>query len=190
MNNLISKNKLAYVLSISVLFTAFIFNPWGSNLFELPKLQLATLILSITVICIVIKFLKNENLNLRYNKFVLLLFLAWLLSLTLSTVFSIAPQLSFWGSYDRVQGLYSHLVYLSFFVLFVQYFTTTERQKIFLKTLTTIGIIIAIHALLQQVGILTLSDEAMEEFLGRSFSTFGHPNFHGQFLKFPIWSSA
>ncbi len=190
MIKMISGNKLAYVLSIGVLLTAFILNPFGSNIFELPKLQWATLVLSIAVIFIVVKFLREKSLELRYDKFVLVLLCAWLLSLILSTVFSIAPKLSFWGSYDRMQGLYSYIVYLSFFVLFIQYFTTLERQKIFLKSLTIVGIIIGIHALLQQVGILTFSDEAMEEFLGRSFSTFGHPNFLGQFLIFPIWSSA
>ncbi|MDA1060841.1 MAG: hypothetical protein O3B47_03540, partial [bacterium] len=62
-----------------------------------------------------------------------------------------------------------------------------KSQEIFLKALLLIGSLVALHSVLQQFGVLVLSASAMQEFLGRSFGTFGHPNFLGQFLILPIW---
>ena len=183
------KNKNVYLLSL-VLLVAFVFNPYGTNFFELPKIHFLSIFLAITTIILVISFLKNRQLNFRYNKIVTILFLLWLASLVVSTIFSIAPELSFWGSYSRFQGLYSHLIYLSFFLLFLNVLRDKKSQEIFLKALLLIGSLVALHSVLQQFGILTFSKAAMQEFLGRSFATFGHPNFLGQFLILPIWVGA
>jgi len=164
-------------------------NPIGANIFELPKLSFISILLAIILLVLVIKSFKKGELFIRYNKIVYIFFGLWMLSLVLSTVFSVAPQLSFWGTYSRLQGLYSHLIYLSYFLLFLHFLTEEKAQKFFLKFLIGIGILASIHAILQQFGIWIFSENAIEEFLNRSFGTLGHPNFLGQFLLFPIWAA-
>ncbi|MBD3360321.1 hypothetical protein GF366_00805, partial [Candidatus Peregrinibacteria bacterium] len=185
------KNKHIYLLSL-IFLVIFIFNPFGTNIFELPKIHFLATFLSITAISLVIYFLKKGEITFRYNKTVFILLSLWLLSLILSTIFSIAPDLSFWGSYMRMQGLFSHLIYLAFFIIFLNLLKTEKEQKIILKVLVAFASIVAIHAILEQCGLLAFSKQALieQEFYGRSFSTFGHPNYMGQFLIFPIWIGA
>lgn len=190
-NNLSTMKKIAVFLLSLCLLSTLIFSPYGSNSFELPKLVFIAVLLSVLVIFLVVFFLfkRDGEIGLRYNKFVTVLFAAWLLSLVLSTVFSVAPELSFWGSYSRLQGLYSQLIYLSFFVIALHFLVKEEDKERFLKWLLFFGGVVGVHAICQHFGLLVLSEGAMAEFLGRSFSTFGHPNFLGQFLLFPIWVS-
>ena len=143
--------------------------------------------LHLTTIFIVIRFLKNKEITLRYNKPLLIFTGLWLISLTLSTIFSIAPSLSFWGSYDRVQGFISHLAYVFLFLIFLNVLKGKKEQEVFLKNLLAVSFVVSLHAIIQQFGIGIFAKGAMEEFLGRSFAAFGHPNFLGQFLLFPIW---
>ncbi len=182
------KNKNVFLLSL-VLLLPLVFNTFGTNIFELPKITFLAFFLSITVIVFVLNFLFKGEVKFIYNKSVHFLVGLLFLSLVLSTVFSIAPQLSFWGSYDRFQGLYSYVIYILFFLIFLNFLRNKKSQIIFLKVLVTISFIIGIHAILQKFQIgLFLQDESAE-FLGRSFSTLGHPNFLGQFLLFPIWAT-
>lgn len=177
-------------MSLSFL-SVFIFNPFGSNIFELPKVQFLTVFLCLLLISFSIYTLKKEKLEILHNKYVAMFFCLWLLSLTVSTVFSIAPMISFWGSYDRLSGLASHLVFLAYFLVFLNVFKTKEKQEIFLKILVAIASLVSIHAILQKLGIDIFSNAQYEteEFVGRSFSTLGHPNFLGQFLILPFWAA-
>lgn len=124
------KNKIIYLLSL-VLLVAFIFNPFGSNMFELPKVQFTAIYAAIFLIGLIVYFFYKGSLNIRYNKYVGIFFFLWLLSLILSTIFSIAPELSFWGSYDRMQGLNIQIIYLIFFVFFLNFLAAKKAQETF-----------------------------------------------------------
>ncbi|MFH1218291.1 MAG: O-antigen ligase family protein [Candidatus Peregrinibacteria bacterium] len=183
------KNKTAVLLSL-VLLTALVFNPFGYNIYELPKLAFLSYFTAVTLIILGFHFLEQGKLEIRYNKPIYILLAIWLISLLLSATLSIAPDVSFWGSYMRLQGLYSHLIYLMFFLLFLNTLKDEKSQNIFLKILIAISSITAIYAVLQyfQIDIYSTQDKIQQEVLGRSFSTLGHPNFLGQFLIFPIWA--
>ena len=182
------KKSLSF-LSYLLLFTAIIFNPFGSNPFELIKLHYLSILISLILIIIIFFFIFKKKLRFNFNKIIFLLLSLWGLSLLLSTILSIAPGLSFWGSYSRFQGGFSHIFYILTFIIVYQVYNTQKKQEVFLKALVNIGLIVSIHALLQKIGILTFSQEAIDQFLGRSYSFFGHPNFLGQFLIFPIFAS-
>jgi len=83
----------------------------------------------------------------------------------------------------------SQAVYIGFFLVFLNVFTDKKAIKIFLNALILTGLMIGGYAILQQLGIGIFSEHSMQEFLGRSFATLGHPNFLGQYLLFPIWAS-
>jgi|GEM_PF-2132913 len=182
------KTRIYHLLSLSLL-SVLVFNPYGSNLFELPKLSFITVLLAIILTVLVIASFRKTYFEVRYNKAVYLFFGLWVTSLVVSTVFSEAPLMSFWGTYSRLQGFYSHLIYLSYFLLFLHFLVDEESQKFFLKFLMWIGVFASVHAILQQFGIGIFSIYSMQEFLNRSFATLGHPSFLGQFLLFPIWAT-
>lgn len=182
------KNKSIYLLSL-VLLVALIFNPYGTDMWDLPKVQYLAIFLSGFGISLAFYLLIKGKIEIRYNKIIYIFVGVWFLSLLISTIFSIAPQLSFWGSYERMQGLYTHIIYLLFFIIFLNFLKNEKIVKIFLKILIAIASVTVIHAIFQQFGIGIFKDYAMEEFLNRSFAAFGHPNFLGQFLVFPIWAT-
>lgn len=181
--------KPSHLFIFAITFTPLIFNLSGLNIFELPKIQFLMFVTSIAIICLCLDFFKTHQVNFKYNKAVLIFTSLWLISLIISTIFSIAPEASFHGSYDRFQGLQSHLVYITIFLIFLNIFHNKENQKPFLVAGVTVASITAIHAILQQFNILTFFPYALDEFSHRSFATLGHPNFLGQFLMFPVWAS-
>ncbi|MFA6918199.1 MAG: O-antigen ligase family protein [Candidatus Gracilibacteria bacterium] len=180
--------KLSVYLISLVALVALVCNPYGYNAFELPKAHFLVIFSAITVIAVMAHFIMGEGVGFSYNKYVLILLGIWTASLILSTVFSITPQLSFWGSSYRLQGLYTHLTYLVLFVIFLNSLRDKESQEIFLKMTLGIGTIVAIHAILQQLGMGTFGEDSMNITVGRSFSTLGNPNFMAQFLIFPLWA--
>lgn len=158
-------------------------------MFELPKAQFLMIFSALVLIVAMARFCLSAETKFRYNKYVFIVFGLWALSLIFSTVFSIFPGLSFWGSYERFQGLYSHLAYLIMFIAFLNILKDEESQKIFLKFTIVIGAIASVHGILQQFGIGTFGEESMNMTIQRSFGTMGNPNFLAQFLIFPLWGS-
>lgn len=177
----------AKIFFIAISVIALIFNPFGSNIFELPKNVLLSLIIFASLTFAALRFLTQKQSKFFISRPILIFGGMWLMSLIISTVFSIAPNLSFFGSYDRIQGLFSHLLYLSSFIIFLQLFLAKQNRKFFIISTVIVGSLVSIHAILQHFGIAVFFNGAMQEFLGRSFATFGHPNFLGQFLILPLW---
>lgn len=181
------KNKSALFLLIFLF--PLIINPWGVSYYEISKLVYLSLFLLITCIWIFVYFIRKKTIELKFNKYVYLFLGFWIVSLILSTVLSIAPNLSFFGSYSRFQGLFSHLLYILFFILFFHFAFDDNFLKKTLKFILGLGIIVSLYAFLQRLGIDFQAFSANEMFTGRTFATFGHPNFLGQFLLLPIWIS-
>jgi O-antigen ligase len=181
--------KNRYYLFLLVFLVPLVINPWGFSYYEIPKIVYLTAVLLIAVIWILIRFVKNNNLEFKYNKYLYLIIFLWFLSLIVSTLFSNAPYLSFFGSYARMQGLFSHMLYLLFFLIFFHLLFNKDFLKKALKIILGIGILVSLYAFLQKLGIDIYEFSANEVFVGRTFATFGHPNFLGQFLLLPIWIS-
>lgn len=182
------ENIKAYLISVLAI-TALICNPYGYNLFELPKVHFLAIFSALLLIISSAAVIFRNKIEFRYNKYVFIILFLWLLSLVVSTIFSISPQLSFWGSYERLQGLYSHITYIVLFIAFLQTLITEKNQRIFMNTTIAIGGLVSIHSILQQFGIATFGEESMNITVQRSFSTMGNPNFLAQFLIFPLWLS-
>ncbi|MBD3330175.1 hypothetical protein GF354_01435 [Candidatus Peregrinibacteria bacterium] len=172
-----------------ILLAVLVFNPLGFNIFELPKLHFLAGFFAISLVYIIIEFLRKGEFSFPFNKYVYGFLGVWLVSLILSTIFSVAPELSFWGSYNRVLGLYSHFIFIGIFVIFLGIFKDKDKVKSFFIFLCLIAAITSIIAILQQFGFYGMSENLdTNEYVGRSFSTLGHPSFFGQFLLLPIWA--
>ena len=108
-----------------------------------------------------------------------------LLSWIFSTVFSDIPLVSFWGAYEKQQGLWMMFHYLIYLFLFLSTIRKEHLSLVF-KTIIASAFLISLYAVLQGIWwdpITVWSEEALK---GRVFSTLGHPNYLGYFLVFTI----
>jgi O-antigen ligase len=114
----------------------------------------------------------------------------WLLGLFLvsSLFFSVNPWLSWFGSYDRQEGLSSWLFYLSWFWLVVIYLQRykdnfkIEKIRLLFKTASLSALFVSLYAILQVLGIDFVSWSEPAKLTGRAFSFLGQPNFLACFL--------
>ncbi len=106
---------------------------------------------------------------------------AMLLGVTLvSTLTSVAPWISLWGSYDRVQGIFTFLCYVLVFLSIASVVRTREQVDRLLATLVLASVPVSLYAVLQRKyldPIAWATDTA-----GRVTSTLGNANFLAGFL--------
>lgn len=184
-----TKNINAKDFFLLIFLLPLIINPWGYDIYALPKMVFLRIFVSISLLIIIIIFVKRSSLELNFNKYVYIFTGLWLISLIISTIYSIAPNLSFYGSYTRFIGLITHIFFILYFFIAYNLFRDNSFTIKALKFIFWIGIIVSAYAILQKLGVDYLSEQAKEIFVGRSFSTMGHPNFLGQFLLLPLWIS-
>ena len=110
----------------AIVFAPLFFDKYSSRIFEPDK---ATLLRTLALImaCAWIVKLIDERLNRKNNsvepvspktilRIPLVIPMAALAAVyIIATVFSVAPRISFWGSYQRLQGLYTTSAYLILF---------------------------------------------------------------------------
>ena len=80
---------------------------------------------------------------------VVLFFFAYLLSV----VFSIVPALSVWGSYSRLQGLYSMFSYIVVFVTILATLREKEQLDRLLNAIILTSVPVALYGVLQHYGV-------------------------------------
>lgn len=96
--------------------------------------------------------------------------------------YSIAPQLSLIGAYERQMGLITATLFILLFGVAVLFFRVQDVPKILLATALP-GVLVALHACLQSWGIFPLGFEsAYQVFFSRAFATLGHPVYLGLYF--------
>ncbi len=80
---------------------------------------------------------------------VTLLFLMYLIS----TIFSVAPRTSLWGSYQRLQGLYTTSAYLVFFAVIAGNLRRREQIERILTTVIVSSLAVSLYGILQHYGL-------------------------------------
>ena len=181
------KNYKFSIFLLTVLLVPLAFNPWGFDMFEIPKNLILKTGISILAIIYLINSLKTGKLTLNLNKLQLKILGAFLIILALSYLVAINPNLSFFGTYFRQGGLINMIFYVLLFLLAINFFQKPKHKLLFLKLLSITGVIISTYAIIQQFGIDIFPTSATEIFEGRSFATLGNPTSLGAFLLFPIW---
>lgn len=105
----------------------------------------------------------------------------------ISTILSVSPELSFFGKYNKQAGLFSFLHYYLFFILLLFGFGKEDFKKALVAALCGLGLSL-LYGVSQFFGFY-IGDFNIDTFLGRIFSTFGHPNTFGLYvliLFFPV----
>ena len=176
-----------YIFLATILLIPLVFNPWGFDMYEIPKNTLLKIGILATIIATLIAGWKNKKKTFHITKEQIYAIALFLLILGLSLIISLRPEISFWGSYFRQGGVVNMLFYIALFLLAVNIFKEKKNRQTFLKSLSIVGLIISVYAILQKLGIDIFSAETTAIFDGRSFSTLGNPTSLGAFLLFPIW---
>ena len=90
---------------------------------------------------------------------------------------------NWWGNYNRHQGVFSYLHYLFFCWIIFDQLGTGERLQRILRIISLAGFLTAFYAILQYFSLDPVSVYLKTDvFLGRPFSSLGHPNYLGYFL--------
>ncbi len=184
---------LKWATALIVVAMPLIFWPDLYLTFELPKTVFFRSMVLVLLLLFILRAFFEEYMSLpRIPKVLGWVMLFLLLTFILSTVFSVAPWESFWGSYFRQTGLFTHLTFWLFAAVFVISFEK-RHVSFFFRCLGLCGIFVAFFGLLQHFLPSLSGFWDVDFFLGRIFSTMGHPNALGTFLAmiFPVflWKS-
>ncbi len=177
-----------------LLFLALIplvFDPAADLPYEPPKVFLITFGIFFFLLVVGVLFLrKNQNFSSRNGRGTWhsldTAVLVYGLALAVSTFLSQDFWTSFFGSEERMIGLY---YYLALFVLYflVRRAASEEDWKFFLRTTTLVAAFVSLYAILQWFDLDLPQLKHAFPLYGmtgptRAFSTFGHPNFLGAYL--------
>ncbi len=201
---MIEINYLAVVFLVPIWF-AFIYPTF--NLFELNKIiifrSLVWILLGLTTVRLLffregtIFAKENKDLFLKSWKKYFLFPSLLIFGLALTLIFSIDYQQSFFGSYDRQQGLSSQIFYFLWALLVFVNITSHSKhvvspayKMIKIRRVLVVAIlsatIVSIYGILQIFNIDFLNWPEPPYLTGRTISSLGQPNFLASFLLLTI----
>ncbi len=134
------------------------FNVHSSRVFEPDKLTLVRSIAVIMAAAWLVRWAEERSsgksggrLNLRTPLVLptLLLVIAYLIS----TLFSVTPRVSLWGSYQRLQGTYTTFSYIVIFLLLLEGLRRREQVDRLINTVIVTSLPIAFYGLIQHYAI-------------------------------------
>lgn len=150
------------------------FLPFSSNVLDVPKQILASILIPLSLIGWLGKGICTGKLILRGNKIFYLSLVLIFLSLLLSSIFSILGEISFFGyPSDISDSFLTFLLFLILMFLFINSFQTEAEFLPFLFFLLLSGAIAGIFNLLQIYKIFILPFDFAKN---SSFNTIGTPN--------------
>lgn len=152
------------------------------NVFELNKLVVFRIVLAAAVLFFLAKVFLEKKFNVKGSAKIFLLVFIIFLAYFLSTIFSLHPNLSLWGNYERQQGLYTLVNYLALFVLLILYLRKKEQITSLLFLIILASLPVSLYGLIQYFGLDALKWNVNITVLTRVFSSLGQPNFLGQYL--------
>ncbi|MBU1662333.1 MAG: O-antigen ligase family protein [Chloroflexi bacterium] len=149
----------------AIVMTPLFFNKYSSRIFEPDK---AALLRTLAIIILGAWLIKavDEGLSRRKNetswkdslKSVLQTpIVAWVVALAvvyiIATIFSVTPRITFWGSYQRLQGTYTTLSYLILFAALAGNLRKQTQVDRLMTTAILTSLPISLYGVLQHYGI-------------------------------------
>ena len=114
------------------------------------------------------------------NKWILLLVGLVLIVLLFHGWLGLIPNVNFWGSYFRQQGVFSYIHYILFGFVVMTGLRWEQIRRILLVAVGALFLTL-IYGIAQTFGFI-IGQWNIDSFLGRVFSSFGHPNYFGSYL--------
>lgn len=150
----------------SVVAVPMFFNIYTARTFEPDKITLLRAIVTIMALAWIIMMVERgmgsgegsaPTFKERWQQWLKTpLFLPTVLivaSYIISTIFSISPWVSVWGSYQRLQGTYSFLSYVVVFALMANTMRTREQIDRFVATVIIASIPVGLYGIIQRYGL-------------------------------------
>ena len=146
----------------AVIVVPLFFNVYSSRVFEPDKLSLLRSIALIMALAWIVKFLDTGLPNLQSpasnlqspissirNTPLVLPTLMLVAAYLISTAASVAPRLSLWGSYQRLQGTYTTLSYIVIFLLLLEELRTRDQLERLITAVILASLPVALYGLIQ-----------------------------------------
>jgi cyclophilin family peptidyl-prolyl cis-trans isomerase/tetratricopeptide (TPR) repeat protein len=152
----------------AVIVVPLFFNIYSQRVFEPDKLSLLRSIALVMSVAWVIRIVEDRRANSGqeeqgeqhvfllqrvYKAPLVLPTLLLVLVYLVSTMASIAPSVSFWGSYQRLQGTYTTLSYIVIFFLALQGIRTKRQLNRLISAMVLVSFPIAMYGLIQHFGL-------------------------------------
>jgi tetratricopeptide (TPR) repeat protein/O-antigen ligase len=148
----------------AIIMTPLFFNKYSSRIFEPDK---ATLLRSLSLIILFawcVKLIEQwltargsdaGNINIKSLIKIPLALPIGLLTLVyiITTIFSVAPRISFWGSYQRLQGLYTTFAYVVLFASLIGNLREKAQVERLITTAVLTSLPVSLYGILQHFGI-------------------------------------
>lgn len=144
---------------VAILATPLFFNIHSERVFEPDKIALLRSLAILMSLIWVVRFLDNQgwrnldrlrftNKDAIWHKPLVIPVLTLVVVYILSTIFSINSRISWAGSYQRMQGLYTTLSYVVIFALMVATIRSHEQVRRIVSVLIVTSIPVALYGLL------------------------------------------
>ena len=174
----------------AVIAAPLFFNVYSSRVFEPDKLTLVRSIATVMAAAWLIKWIEQRNAphsptapSLRSALVLPTLILAVVYLLT--TLTSITPYVSFFGSYQRLQGTYTTLSYIIVFFMILQGLRTRQQLDRLILTIILTSLPIALYGLIQRYKLDPLPWGG--DVTTRVASNMGNPIFVAAYLIMPFF---
>ncbi len=171
-----------------VFITPIIFAWWSgsANMFELTKGVFFCVATEILAILFLLKIFLENKINFKLDFKLIAPLIFWVGAVFLSLIWAVDVKESFWGSFERQQGIWFILHLLAFF--FILFFSIKNFRQIkrILLTFVFSTFIICLYGLIQFFGWDWWSWAETASGSNRIFSTLGQPNFFAHFLIITI----
>lgn len=150
----------------AVVAVPLFFNIYSARTFEPDKITLLRSIVSVMVLAWIVLVVEQSRLGsgdsqpslrdrLRGWRSVPLFWPTATLVIIylISTIFSISPWVSLWGSYQRMQGTYSALTYIVLFALIAGHLRSRKQIDRLVTTLIVVSIPVSLYGIIQRYGL-------------------------------------
>ena len=183
--HLLSQKAIGVGLPAIVLLVPLLVNPLGHRFYELPKVAFFRF-----AILLLLTAWAVDRINLRGSSAgslrkllarpLVLPALLFAFAYVLSTITSVAPHLSLWGSFIRVYGSYNVLCYALFFLLIILNLCTARQLEQLITVALLASLLVALYGVLQHSGFDPIFPQY--DYSSRVVSTIGNPIFLGAYL--------
>lgn len=183
--HLLCQKAIRFGLPAIVLLVPLLVNPLDYRFYELPKVtffRFAVLLLLTTwaVDRIHLRGPIAGSLRKLLARPLVLPVLLFAFAHVLSTITSVAPHLSLWGSFIRVYGSYNVLCCAIFFLLIILNLRTARQLDQLITIALLASLPVALYGVLQHSGFDPIFPQS--DYSSRVVSTIGNPIFLGAYL--------
>jgi len=182
--HLLCEKVIRFGLLAIVLLVPILVNPFGCRLYKLSKITFFRFTTLLLLTAWLVDRINSGELAASLRKLLArplaLPALLFASAHALSTVTSVAPHLSLWGSFIRVCGTYNVLCYVVFFLLIILILRTSKQLERLITLALLASLPVALYGVLQRSGFEPIFP--WRDYSSRVVSTMGNPIFLGAYL--------